>query len=150
GFAPGAVVSVVTKSGTNKFHGNAFEFLRNEVLNARDFFAQTRDGLKRNQFGASAGGPIVKDRLFVFGNYQGTTERLALNGSTSYVPSDAMKNGDFSALLPGIQLKDPDTGANFPNNFIDPSRFSPISLNIANNFLPSSSDPLGFVVVPGR
>jgi hypothetical protein len=75
GFAPGAVVSIVTKSGTNEWHGNAFEFLRNGVLNARDFFQPVRDDLKRNQFGGSVGGRIIRDKLFVFGNYQGTTER---------------------------------------------------------------------------
>src|SRR5207247_888084 len=75
GFAPGAVVSIVTKSGTNQWHGNAFEFLRNEKLNARDFFQPVRDTLKRNQYGGSIGGPIRRDKLFIFGNYQGTAER---------------------------------------------------------------------------
>ena len=62
------LVSVVTKSGTNQFHGSAFEFVRNEAFNARNTFANERDSLKRNQFGGTFGGPIVGDRLFFFGN----------------------------------------------------------------------------------
>ena len=101
GFSPGGVVSIVTRSGTNTWHGDGFEFLRNDVLNARDFFAHTRDSLKRNQFGGSVGGRIIRDKLFIFGNYQGTTERYSVNGGSAHVPSDAMLNGDFSAVLTG-------------------------------------------------
>lgn len=101
GFSPGAVVSIVTRSGTNSWHGDGFEFLRNDVLNARDFFAHTKDSLKRNQFGASAGGKILKDKLFIFGNYQGTTERYTVNGGSANVPSNANLNGDFSSYLTG-------------------------------------------------
>src|SRR5881628_2259370 len=67
-----ANVNVVTKSGTNDLHGDAFEFVRNGIFNARDFFAPTRDTLKRNQFGGTLGGAIVKNKLFFFGGYQGT------------------------------------------------------------------------------
>jgi hypothetical protein len=149
GFAPGAVVSIVTKSGTNNFHGNAFEFLRNGKLNARDFFQPVRDELKRNQFGASLGGPIVRDKVFFFGNYQGTKERLRVGGSTAFVPSDAMLRGDFSGFVnAGITIKDPDTGEPAPNGFISPSRFSPAALKIAES-LPRTSDPLGKVTVSG-
>jgi len=146
GFAPGAVVSIVTKSGTNQWHGNAFEFLRNGVLNARDFFQPVRDELKRNQFGGSVGGPIRKDKLFIFGNYQGTTERRRVGGSTSFVPSDAMLRGDFSGL--GVPIKDPDTGQVIPNGFISPTRFSPAALKLAES-LPSTTDPRGQVTVSG-
>jgi hypothetical protein len=69
GFAPGAVVSIATKSGTNSFHGGAFWFIRNNDLNASDWFSHSVDLLKRNQFGVFAGGPIIKDKLFFFGNY---------------------------------------------------------------------------------
>ncbi|MGH7868519.1 MAG: carboxypeptidase regulatory-like domain-containing protein, partial [Candidatus Dormibacteraceae bacterium] len=101
GFSPGAVVSVVTKSGTNSWHGDAFDFLRNDALNARDFFAHSRDTLKRNQYGGSLGGKIVKDKLFIFGNYQGTTEHRIVNSTTAFVPNNKMLNGDFSDLLTG-------------------------------------------------
>src|SRR5215469_5664107 len=74
GTQPGGVVNVLTKSGANAIHGDAFEFLRNYAFNARNFFAPTRDSLKRNQFGGTIGGPILKNKLFYFGGYQGTFE----------------------------------------------------------------------------
>jgi hypothetical protein len=101
GFSPGAVVSIATRSGSNTWHGDAFEFLRNDALNARDFFAHSVDGLKRNQFGGSAGGKILKDKLFIFGNYQGTIERQVVNGQNANVPSTQNLNGDFGAYLTG-------------------------------------------------
>ena len=63
----------MTKSGTNEFHGDLFEFVRNGKFNARNFFATRRDTIKRNQFGGTIGGPIVKNKLFFFGGYQGTS-----------------------------------------------------------------------------
>ena len=80
GRGAGAIVNVVTKSGTNQLHGSAFEFLRNGDLNARNFFAASHDLLKRNQYGGSLGGPIKKDRLFFFGTYQGTSSAQRLAG----------------------------------------------------------------------
>ncbi len=84
GRGTGANVDLISRSGQNQFHGNAWEFLRNDVLNANDFFAkrngQTRPVLKQNQFGAAVGGPIKRDRTFFFGGYQGTTQR---NGDSS-------------------------------------------------------------------
>src|SRR5439155_2514128 len=74
GLHSAAVVNAVTKSGTNEYHGDAFEFVRNGILNARDFFATTRDTLKRSQYGGVIGGPIVKNKLFFFGGYQGTSQ----------------------------------------------------------------------------
>src|SRR5437867_9310967 len=70
-----ATINAVTKAGTNQFHGDVFEFVRNSVFNARNFFATSRDTLKRNQFGGVVGGPIRKDKLFFFGGYQGTLQR---------------------------------------------------------------------------
>ena len=93
GNAGGGVVNVVTKSGTNELHGSAFEFLRNGVLNARNFFAPKQDTLKRNQFGGAVGGPIVKDKLFFFGTYQGTRTRIAPAGIVSFVPTAAERTG---------------------------------------------------------
>ncbi len=96
----GAVVNVITKSGTNNFHGDAFEFLRNAVFNARNFFApltqngvptkdQGRDQLKRNQFGGTVGGPIIRDKTFFFAGYQGTRLRNLGSPTNSTVPSQA-------------------------------------------------------------
>ena len=101
GFTPGGVVSIVTKSGSNNWHGDAFEFLRNGALNATEYFTQTSDSIKRNQFGGSLGGPILKNKLFIFGNYQGTRQTRQVNGSTTYVPTTAMRAGDFSAYCRG-------------------------------------------------
>lgn len=101
GFAPGAVVSVVTKSGTNEWHGVGYEFLRNYATNAANFFSHVRDTLIRNQFGGSIGGPIKHDKLFIFGNYQRTQEGATTTVGTAYVPTNAELKGDFSGLLTG-------------------------------------------------
>jgi hypothetical protein len=77
GYTSGAVVSIATRSGTNQYHGVGFEFLRNNDLNATDFFTHIADPLKRNQFGGSIGGPIKHDKLFIFGNFQQTIEHIA-------------------------------------------------------------------------
>jgi len=98
GFAPGAVVSIATKSGTNRYHGGLFWFVRNNDLNASDWFSRQVDPLKRNQFGGYAGGPILKDKLFFFGNYQGTRQVAASTSNNTYVPTLAMLDGDFSGL----------------------------------------------------
>ena len=97
GIHPGAVVNVVTRAGGNSFHGTLFEFFRNGDMNARNHFSTKQDTLKRNQFGGVLGGPIRKDKLFFFGGYQGTRTRQQTNAVTSYVPTTAMLNGDFSA-----------------------------------------------------
>ncbi len=100
GFSPGAVVSIATKSGTNAFHGGAFWFVRNNDLNASDWFSHQVDPLKRNQFGGYVGGPIKKDKLFFFGNYQGTKMVYAPTDLRTTTPTTAMLNGDFSGLSP--------------------------------------------------
>lgn len=94
-----AAVNAVTKSGTNEFHGDAFEFFRNAALNGRDFFATQNDGLKRNQFGGVIGGPIKKDKLFFFAGYQGTMIRQNPTSRIEFVPTAAMMTGDFSAAI---------------------------------------------------
>src|SRR5256885_8658298 len=98
GRASGAIVNVVTKSGTNRFHGNVFEFLRNGSMNARGFFAPIHDKLKRNQFGGTFGGPIVRDKLFFFGTYQGTQIRNIAEGNSAVVLTQEQRNGDFSSV----------------------------------------------------
>src|SRR5438270_1342861 len=100
----GAAVNVVVKSGTNKIHGGAFEFIRNEKLDARNYFASPppapKPGFKRNQFGAFLGGPIKKDKTFIFGDYQATRIREALS-FVSTVPNAAERTGDFRDRLTG-------------------------------------------------
>src|SRR5438477_4062972 len=100
----GAAVNVVVKSGTNQLHGGAFEFIRNDVLDARNYFASPpptpKPAFKRNQFGGFLGGPIKKDKTFIFGDYQATRLREALS-YVSTVPNAAARGGDFSDRLTG-------------------------------------------------
>jgi hypothetical protein len=137
----GGIVNAVTKSGTNKLHGSAFEFVRNNALNAANFFAPIRngekvdDGLKRHQFGATLGGPVWlpklydgRNKTFFFFSYQGTTERRAPTSASRVVPTAAQRAGDFSALTKA--LRDPFTGEIYPNNQIPTSQFSPIALGV--------------------
>ncbi len=98
-----AAINAVTRSGTNKFHGSAFDYLRNYALNALGFFGSYasspyKDGLKRNQFGGSIGGPIIKDKLFFFGGLQATVVRTTPLPTYTQVPTVAMLNGDFSTV----------------------------------------------------
>jgi len=135
----GGVVSIVTKSGTNQFHGSAFEFIRNRVFNAANYFGyvsgkKTVDPLKRNQFGGTIGGPVFKDKTFFFGGYQGTRIRSNQGGLSSFVPTTANMNGDFSNL--SATIKDPDTGVVIPSKFISPTRFDPASLKMLT-YIPS-------------
>jgi len=100
GFAPGAVVSIATKSGTNSFHGGAFWYVRNNAMNATDWFSHSADTLRRNQYGLFAGGPIKKDKLFFFGNFQGTKIIWNSTNTLTTTPTAAMMTGDFSGLSP--------------------------------------------------
>jgi hypothetical protein len=118
----GAVVNVVTKSGTNSWHGGGFEFVRNRVFNANNYFSATRDPLKRNQFGGVIGGPIKQGHSFIFFGYQATRIRTVANGMTAILPTAANMTGDFSnyaTVNPGnpkgkiVQIVNPATGAPF-------------------------------------
>lgn len=141
-----AMVNIVTKSGTNALHGNAFEFLRNGAINARNFFAPQPDTLKRNQFGGVLGGPIQKDKLFFFGSYQATRIRTAAQGQVSFVPTADERAGDFSRSAQ--PLVDPLTGAPFPGGRIPVSLFSaPSKYFLARIPLPNGPD--GELTYPG-
>ena len=142
GRASGAVVNVVTKSGTNALHGTLFEFLRNGSLNARNFFAPTADKLKRNQFGGSLGGPIVKDKLFFFGTYQGTQTRNISTGNNTFVLTSAQRAGDFSGL--SRQLVDPLNKQPIAGNRIPASRVDPVTAKLLP-LIPISSASDGFL-----
>jgi hypothetical protein len=123
----GSVINVVTKSGTNQFHKTAWEFLRNDKFDARNFFltpTQRIAPLRRNQFGVAAGGPIVKNKMFIFGNYDGSRIRQGLFRS-AMVPTTAQIGGDLSGYSKVI--RDPQTGQQFPGNIIPRSRLDPIS-----------------------
>jgi hypothetical protein len=150
GLHPGSVVNVVTKSGTNSFHGNLFEFVRNGDFNARNYFATAQDSLHRNQFGGTIGGPVKHDKLFLFSGFQATRERTAPPQTISFVPTAASLNGDFSVLESAQcqssgkakQLVNPTTGVAYPNNFINPTTFNTPALNLLK-LIPVSSDPCG-------
>jgi len=132
GFAPGAVVSIETKSGSNQFHGNLFEFFRNSDFNAKDYFSGKLDTLHRNQFGGSVGGPIFKDKLFFFANYQGTRASTASTTNTAYTPTAAMLAGDFSQAFPVAgSLKAPFATVGGKSNQVNPTLFSHGALALA-------------------
>ena len=94
----GAIINAVIRSGTNQFHGSVWEFLRNEKLDGRYYFDQVRQPYKQNQFGATFGGPIIKNRTFFFVDYEGLRVRQA-SPQVASVPTQAQRNGDFSSLL---------------------------------------------------
>lgn len=135
GAGGGAVINVVTKSGTNQFHGTAWEFLRNNVFDARNFFlpsTQKIAALRQNQFGIAAGGPVIRNRTFIFGNFDLARIRRG-SFRTAFVPTDALRNGDFSGITTAT-LIDPLTRTPFPDNRIPATRINPISAALAKYF----------------
>ena len=139
----GSQVNVVSKAGTNAFHGALWEFLRNDNLNARNFFAARRPARVQNQFGGAAGGPVLRNKVFVFGTYQGLRDRPEAVSAQAIVPSAAQRSGDFSASSKVLRNPiDPLTGAPFTDpaglpcvqsNIIRPGCISPA---ISKHFLP--------------
>lgn len=138
GGTAGATTTVITRSGGNAFHGSLYEFLRNDSLDARNFFAGTVEPLKQNQFGGTLGGPLRRNRDFFFGYYEGFRNREGVTRGAT-VPSDLQRRGDFS------QLRDPQTGQpvplmNYftgepvPNNQIPQPAMNPTSLKIMEFF----------------
>jgi hypothetical protein len=151
GMHAGASVNAVTKSGTNSLHGNAFEFIRDKRFNAKDPFAaidpktgkRKDDGLVRNQFGGTVGGPIMKDKLFFFGGYQGTNVTQTPAANITYIPTAAMLAGDFSTFASAAcQGRDVALRGGFVNNRINPALFSKAAVNMAKR-LPTTTDPCG-------
>jgi Carboxypeptidase regulatory-like domain/TonB dependent receptor len=157
----GGQVIVTTKSGTNDFHGSAFEFHRNSVLDARNFFAPSKPSFRRNQFGGVIGGPIRKDRTFFFGGYEGQ-RRGQQEAGLANVPTLAMKQGDFS-VIPNLFLRDPlktgacsatDKTACFTDNKIPQDRWNASGVGLlslypnpnfagANNFVSAGTGRFG-------
>jgi hypothetical protein len=141
GMHSSATVNAITKSGSNEFHGDAFEFVRNGDFNAKSFYAPRRDPLKRNQFGGVLGGPIRKDKLFFFGAIQDTIVRDVSNGNVAFLPTEQELAGDFKTatstqcLAKAVTLKAP-----FVNNMISPTAFSEPSLKLVADELPVPAD----------
>ena len=135
----GGVVNIVSKSGGAAYHGDLFEYVRNGMFNAANYFSNTVDPLKRNQFGFTLGGPVhiphvvASKHTFFFAGYQKTVIRDQQGGVNSFIPTQANMAGDFSALLnasspdnplgKSVQIVNPHTGQPYPGNFIDPSTF---------------------------
>jgi hypothetical protein len=124
----GGVVQMTTKSGTNKFHGTLYEFLRNDALDARNFFAATKPVLRYNQFGGSLGGPVRKDKTHFFFSFEAIRQKSQTTRRQG-VPSLAEINGDFSAT--NITPRDPLTGVAFAGKIIPANRIDPVGQAIA-------------------
>jgi hypothetical protein len=130
-------VLMVTKSGTNSLHGTLWEFNRNNATDARNFFAATTPKLNRNQFGVAAGGPIIKNKTFIFGSYEGTRIRQSEIYNEPVVPT-AFYSGDFSSL--STQITDPTTGQPFPGNQIQPGRID-TAAQFFFKYIPQANTP---------
>lgn len=167
GHSTGGIVSLSTRSGTNQYHGSLFEYLRNNALDARNFFAKTKPPLRLNQFGGAFGGPIRKDKTHFFGSWE-QTRQASSDAIVSTVPTLAQRAGDFSAL--SSRIYDPFTLVSgvkqpFPDNRIPASRMDPVAkaaspfwpipnrnggANGANNFLANSGNVLNRNIVVGK
>jgi len=154
GYKAGGTASFATKAGTNQFHGDAFEFARHHRFNATSPFASVNrrtgkrfdDGLVRNQFGGVLGGPIVRDRIFFFGAYQGTRTTQTPADIITFIPTAQMLAGDFSTVA-SAQCRAQGNlvlpaALGFTNNQINPALFSPAAVKIAK-MLPPTTDPCG-------
>ena len=138
-----SMVNVNTNGGTNDFHGQVFEFLRNTELDARNYFSPGPEDLKRNQFGFAIGGPIIKNKMWFHGGYEGLRERTAFSRGV-FTPTQAMFGGDFSEV-PDI-IHDPftlneaaGTRDPFPNQTVPRNRFNSVSENLLQYYTPGSS-----------
>ena len=167
GMHSGGLVNVVTRSGTNQFHGTAFEFIRNNIINATNFFATGKDSLHQHQFGGTIGGPIIHDKLFAFAGYQRTMIHALSSKSSAFVPTPAMLAGDFSACDGDpdsnpptaslednktiLKLYDPLTGARLLHNkYASAPTYDPASLALVK-YLPTqlqTGDACGQVKYP--
>ena len=142
GRAGGAIVNTTLKSGSNEIHGSAFEFIRNDNVDARPTFAPGISEFRRNQFGGAIGAPIIKNKLFVFGDYQGFRQSTPVGVDFASVPTTLMRQGNFSELLnpaaSGLSqpyvIRNVSTGAPFPGNIIPSNLQNPVGLNYLNAF----------------
>jgi len=146
----GTNVNVQIKSGTNQIHGNLFEFFRNDALDARNYFVPSplpRNILKQNQFGATAGGPVVKDKTFFFLSYE-RIRSISESPSATIVPTPAQRRGDFSAT--STPVLDPLTNNNpFPGNIIPQARLNAVASSIVNQYMPTPNVSSGDINYAG-
>ncbi len=144
GTTGGAVITSVTKSGTSLFHGSGYEYLRNNIMDARNFFAQNNPPLRQNQYGFSIGGPVLlphynknRNKTFFFWNEEWRKRRNALTSLTA-TPNDALRSGNFQSEVArtGKPLLDPSTGQPFPNNIIPTNRIDPNATLLLKTYIP--------------
>jgi outer membrane receptor protein involved in Fe transport len=137
-----SLISAVTKNGTNQFHGSAWEFFRNDKLDARSFFAPRVPKLRYNQFGATLGGPIRKDKAFFFGSYQRLERNADSIVSAAFPPTEAERSGNFSSSRDARPNDPTNGGAPFPNAIIPANRIDPIAVKLTAKF-PLPNQPNG-------
>ncbi len=147
GHNAGAQVEVVSKAGTDQFHGAVWEFLRNNALNAKDYFAPNVPVLKENQFGGAIGGPIIRRKLYFFGSYQGLIIHQQALSTVALVPSAAERSGDFTGSgatlfdptdpITGLPLTGPNGAPCVAGNVINPGCISPVAVNLLK-YVPQS------------
>lgn len=141
GYFAGAIFTAAVKSGTNELHGSAWEFLRNDKLNARNFFSPQVPILRQNQFGASVGLPIFKNKLFGFASYQGLRIR-GVSIASSFPLTASERQGIF-----GGRILDPQTGQPFLNNTIPSNRINPVAARLLSDFIPVAPETGGGLLV---
>ena len=137
----GGIITAVTRSGTNQFHGTAWEYLRNTALNSRNYFVrapQAKPQLIQNQFGFTAGGPVIRNKLFAFGSYQGMRIRQSQVLSSAFPPTEAERAGNFGNEV----LRNPRTGGTY-QGAIPSSDFDPVAVNILNKYVPLANNSNG-------
>ncbi len=145
GSSVGAVVNIVTRSGSNEFHGSAFEFVRDRSLTAMNFFEHSKTPLKQHQFGGTFGGPIIKDKTFFFASVQSFRRDTETFNNGAVVPTSAERGGDFSKSVDKkgkpLVIKDPLTGQPFSGAIIPSNRLNAVALSILDVMIPLPNDP---------
>ena len=150
GEASGAVMTSTTKSGTNSFHGSVFEFLRNNEFNAGNFFTHARPVVRRNQFGGTVGGPVIKNKTFFFFDMQFTRQRQAASFTNLTVPIAAFRKGDFSRLLGAVQPGADALGRQvLANQIFDPTSGVQVGNTVVRNAFPGNIIPTSRVESSG-
>ena len=153
GIHPGSLVNVVTNSGTNHLHGSAFEFIRNNIINATNFYSTAKDTVKRNQFGGTLGGKLISDKLFFFGGYQNTINKQVGNATRYCIPTAAELAGDFSKMggncpaSSATTLTNPITGVKTPRGAVGTANYSPAALALVKYLPTNLADQYGSVSV---
>ena len=149
GQSTGSTTNIVTRSGTNSFHGALWEFLRNDAMDASDFSAHAVQPLKQNQFGGTFGGPIIKDKTFFFGYYEGFRNRQGETVNAT-VPSLAERQGNFSQLPGGLFVFDFSTGQMVPVSGNQVTPINPIAQNVLAFFPLPNNGPNAFVATQSK